>query len=105
MEITTPIVVLGGSDEERATIVAQLTASGLDRAIAHHPVFVLRDSLRAHNAAGRATLAALPTLGIDLLAATDELERDGVTKFITPFRGLLGALGEALKKGAAPTRG
>jgi outer membrane protein assembly factor BamD (BamD/ComL family) len=39
--------------------IAELTARGLDRAIAHHPVFVLRDSLRAHSAAGRATLAAL----------------------------------------------
>ena len=39
--------------------IAELTSTGLDNAIAHHPAFVLRDSLRAHNAAGRATLAAL----------------------------------------------
>jgi hypothetical protein len=39
--------------------IAEMTATGLDKAIAHHPVFVLRDSLRAHNAAARATLANL----------------------------------------------
>jgi transaldolase len=54
--------------------------------------------------AARETIAALPALGIDLLAATDQLEREGVTKFITPYRGLLDALGEALKHGAAPAR-
>lgn len=55
--------------------------------------------------AARAVIAALPALGVDLPAATDELERDGVKKFITPFRGLLGSLAEALEKGAAPARG
>jgi hypothetical protein len=39
--------------------IAELTASGLDKAIRHHPAFVLRDSLRAHGAAGQAALAAL----------------------------------------------
>jgi outer membrane protein assembly factor BamD (BamD/ComL family) len=39
--------------------IAELTANNLDKVIAHHPAFVLRDSLRAHNAAGRAALAAL----------------------------------------------
>ena len=39
--------------------IAELTASGLGKAIAHHPAFVLRDSLRAHGAAGQAALAAL----------------------------------------------
>lgn len=47
----------------------------------------------------RQVIAALPELGIDLLAATEELERDGVKKFITPFRSLLAALAEALSKG------
>lgn len=55
--------------------------------------------------AARAVIAALPGLGIDLQAATHELERDGVTKFITPFRGLLGTLDKALEKDAAPARG
>jgi len=39
--------------------IAELTSSGLDKAIAHHPAFVRRDSLRAHNAAAKATLANL----------------------------------------------
>ncbi len=39
--------------------IAELAASGLDKAIAHHPTFVARDSLRAHNAAAKATLATL----------------------------------------------
>jgi outer membrane protein assembly factor BamD (BamD/ComL family) len=59
------------SPEERAALdaevataasyakIAELTASGLDRAITHHPAFVLRDSIRAHSAAGQATLVAL----------------------------------------------
>ena len=49
-----------------------------------------------------AVIASLPDVGIDLAAATEELERDGVEKFITPFRGLLGALDEALQKEVAP---
>src|SRR5690606_2117199 len=47
----------------------------------------------------RRAIDALPTMGIDLLAATDELERDGVQKFITPYRSLLDALDTALAKG------
>jgi hypothetical protein len=39
--------------------IAELASTGLDKAIAHHPAFVLRDSLRAHGAAARSTLAAL----------------------------------------------
>jgi transaldolase len=63
------------------------------------------ETITADVDAARETIAALPALGIDLQAVTDELERDGVTKFITPFRGLLGALGTALEKGATPASG
>ncbi|HLU82007.1 MAG TPA: transaldolase [Trueperaceae bacterium] len=49
-----------------------------------------------------AVIAALPAVGIDLTAAADELEREGVEKFITPFRGLLSALGTALTKDVVP---
>jgi tetratricopeptide (TPR) repeat protein len=61
----------GADPEDRAAIdaevataasyarIADLAASGLDNAIAHHPAFVARDSLRAHNASARALLAGL----------------------------------------------
>jgi tetratricopeptide (TPR) repeat protein len=39
--------------------IAELAATGLDRAIAHHPTFVARDSLRAHDMAARSALATL----------------------------------------------
>lgn len=52
-------------------------------------------------AEARAAIASLPAVGIDLLAATDSLERDGVGLFVKPFRGLLDALSDALKQGAA----
>jgi hypothetical protein len=41
------------------TRIAELAATGLDRAIAHHPTFVARDSLRAHDMAARSALATL----------------------------------------------
>jgi len=63
------------------------------------------DRITDDSDAAREAIAALPELGIDLLAATEELERDGVSKFVTPFRGLLKTLEEALEKGAAPARG
>ena len=61
----------GASPDDRAALdaevaaataynhIAELAASGLDRAIAHHPAFVMRDSLRAHNASARAAVAQL----------------------------------------------
>jgi tetratricopeptide (TPR) repeat protein len=39
--------------------IADMAASGLDKAIAHHPTFAMRDSLRAHNAGAKAALAAV----------------------------------------------
>jgi tetratricopeptide (TPR) repeat protein len=39
--------------------IAELAASGLDRAIARHPAFAARDSVRAHNAKARTMLADL----------------------------------------------
>jgi hypothetical protein len=41
------------------TRIADLASTGLDKAIAHHPAFVMRDSLRAHGAHARALLAEL----------------------------------------------
>jgi hypothetical protein len=41
--------------------IAELAATGLDNAIAHHPTFVARDSLRAHGVAARSALATLQT--------------------------------------------
>jgi hypothetical protein len=61
----------GASPEDRAAIdaevataatyarIADMAASGLDRAIAHHPAFALRDSLRAHGTQAKALLAEL----------------------------------------------
>ena len=39
--------------------IAEMLTGGLDNAIAHHPAFVARDSLRAHDARARSTLASL----------------------------------------------
>ena len=39
--------------------IAELLAGGLDKAIARHPAFVLRDSVRAHDARARAMLVGL----------------------------------------------
>jgi hypothetical protein len=39
--------------------IAELASGGLDKAIAHHPTFAMRDSLRAHNASAKAVLAEL----------------------------------------------
>jgi hypothetical protein len=39
--------------------IADMAASGLDKAIAHHPAFALRDSLRAHGTHAKAILAEL----------------------------------------------
>jgi len=39
--------------------IADMAASGLDKAIAHHPAFVLRDSLRAHDAHAKVLLVEL----------------------------------------------
>ena len=41
--------------------IAELAATGLDNAIRHHPTFVARDSLRAHDMAARSALATLRT--------------------------------------------
>lgn len=41
------------------TRIADMAATGLDKAIAHHPAFVMRDSVRAHGAHARALLAEL----------------------------------------------
>jgi hypothetical protein len=61
----------GASPDDRAAIdaevatataytrIAELAASGLDKAIARHPAFIARDSLRAHNAKAKAVLAEL----------------------------------------------
>ena len=51
-------------DDEVATAaayakIAELAAQGLDRAIAHHPVFVARDALRTRDASARGVLAAM----------------------------------------------
>jgi len=60
-----------GSAEDRAALddevataaayakIAELAAQGLDRAIAHHPVFVARDALRTRDATARGVLAAM----------------------------------------------
>jgi len=39
--------------------IADMAASGLNNAIAHHPAFIARDSVRAHNARAQAVLAEL----------------------------------------------
>ena len=52
-------------------------------------------------AEARATLAALPGLGIDLAAATDQLEREGVQKFVQPFETLMAAIGKKRESIAA----
>jgi tetratricopeptide (TPR) repeat protein len=39
--------------------IAELAATGLDKAIAHHPTFAMRDSLRAHDASAKAVLGQL----------------------------------------------
>jgi hypothetical protein len=58
--------------------IAELTATGLDKAIAHHPAFVRRDSLRAHGAAAQTALAALQSAFSDsrrhLAASLDALK-------------------------------
>jgi hypothetical protein len=41
------------------TRIAEIAASGLDRAITRHPAFVARDSVRAHNAKAKTMLAEL----------------------------------------------
>lgn len=51
-------------DAEAATAaayarIAEMATTGLDSAIAHHPAFVMRDSVRAHGARARAILAEL----------------------------------------------
>jgi len=62
----------GGSDDKAAldaevataasyARIAELAVTGLDNAIAHHPAFVARDSLRAHDVAARSALATLRT--------------------------------------------
>ena len=60
-----------GSAEDRAALddevataaayakIAELAATGLDSAIAHHPVFVARNALRARDASTRGVLAAM----------------------------------------------
>jgi tetratricopeptide (TPR) repeat protein len=61
----------GAGAEDRAAIeaevstaasyakIADMASTGLDKAIAHHPTFAMRDSLRAHNASAKAVLAQL----------------------------------------------
>jgi tetratricopeptide (TPR) repeat protein len=41
------------------TRIAEIAASGLDKAIARHPAFIARDSVRAHDAKAKAMLAEL----------------------------------------------
>ena len=41
--------------------IAELAATGLDNAIAHHPTFVTRDSVRAHAIVARSSLATMQT--------------------------------------------
>lgn len=53
----------------------------------------------------RAALADLQELGIDLLAATDSLERDGVELFVKPYRDLLGVIDGSLNAGKAVAQG
>jgi transaldolase len=54
------------------------------------PALRLTDDLEA----AAADLAALADLGIDLDAVTAQLEREGVTKFVTPFDSLMRSLAE-----------
>ena len=49
--------------------------------------------------------ADLQELGIDLLAATDSLERDGVELFVKPYRDLLGVIDGSLNAGKAVAQG
>jgi tetratricopeptide (TPR) repeat protein len=61
----------GAGPEDRAAIeaevataaaygrIVEMVTTGLDKAIAHHPAFVARDSLRAHSARSLATLTEL----------------------------------------------
>lgn len=60
---------------------------------------------RIHQGAddAREALRQLAAVGIDLDAVTAELETEGVTKFIKPFRSLLDTLDGALRR--APTQG
>ena len=51
-----------------------------------------RETLTEDLAGARATLGALPGLGIDLAAATERLQRDGVKAFARSFDSLLGTL-------------
>ena len=59
--------------------IAELAATGLDNAIAHHPTFVARDSLRAHDAAARSALATLGTAYAG--------SRAGISAALTTLRG------------------
>ena len=59
--------------------IAELAATGLDNAIAHHPTFVARDSLRAHDAAARSALATLQT--------SYSGSRAGIATALTALRG------------------
>jgi transaldolase len=51
-----------------------------------------RSTLEDHMAQAQGVLARLGELGIDLAGATDQLEREGIVKFATPFASLMQAL-------------
>ena len=55
------------------------------------------DRVRGHYEEARATMAALEALGISLTEITDELERDGVAKFITSWHELLDTVTRAMQ--------
>jgi len=58
---------------------------------------VAGDRVHGHFDAARATMAALAELGISMDAVTDELERDGVAKFITSWHELLDTVSQAMQ--------
>lgn len=70
--LRTVLAPRGGSDDKAAldaevataaayARIAELAATGLGNAIAHHPAFVARDSLRAHDLAAKSALGTLQT--------------------------------------------
>lgn len=72
-----------------ATTVTTLPRETLDAYRDHgRPALRLDEGL----AEAAAQLAALASLGIDLDQVTEQLEREGVEKFVKPFEALLGAL-------------
>jgi transaldolase len=60
-----------------------------------------RRTIDADLAGARAELQALADLGVDLDAVTEQLQVEGVEKFVTPFRHLLKCVGEKLSEVAS----